>query len=167
MLSKNKIIILIVVGVVIIIGGIVGIALQSKDTAESDTSVYVDQGSGEEIIDSKNAPQGTDASLKNAIIYPGFSKLIDRGLSPVQIQSIQTTIADYSVQQDNKFKEVSLTIASMRHILPQGSSKTHTITFDIVANRKDAYYITVDYDNTDSCITKLYAADKTTLLFER
>lgn len=167
MLSKNKIIIIIVVGVIIIIGGIVGITIQSKDTAESDTSTYVDQGSGEEIIDSKNAPQGTDASLKNAIIYPGFSKLIDRGLSAVQIQSIQTTIADYSAQQDNKFNEVSLTTSSMRHILPQGASKTHTITFDIVTNRKDTHYVTVDYENTDSCITKLYAADKTTLLIER
>lgn len=168
MLSKNKVIIItVIIALLIVVGAIVGFARQSSNSQTEYNDIYTDPGSGEQISEQKNAPQGTEASLENAIIYPGFSKLIDRGLSPVQIQSIQSTIAEYSQQQQEPFKEVSLTADSMRHLLPKGESSTHTITFDIVANRKNNYYITVDYNDTESCITKLYAADKTTLLIER
>lgn len=167
MLDKRQIIIFgSVFGVILIAMAIIGI-MQQSDNDASNRTTYTDSVSGEQIKEGGTSNQGTDISLKNTIIYPGFSQLINRGLSPEQIQSIQSTISEYSIKNDKGFKIISLDTASVRHVLPQGASKTHTITFDIVANRKDAYYVTVDYDNTDSCITKLYAADKTTLLIER
>jgi hypothetical protein len=168
MLSRTKVIILIVIGIGIIVAAIIGFTLQSTNSQTSDDdSTYTDPGSGEKIGEQDKAPQGTEASLENVIIYPGFSKLIDRGLSPVQIQSIQSTIAEFSQQQKEPFKEVSLTTDSMRHLQPKGDSSTHTITFDVVTNRTGNYHITVDFSDTETCVTKIYASDKTTLLIER
>ena len=167
-LDKRTIIIIAsVIGVIMITLGIVGLAMQGGQKTEGENETkYVDPGSGETIIDSDKAPQGTELSLRNAIIYPGFSKLIDRGLSPEQVQAVQAVIADYSLKQEDKFKEVSLTTSSMRHILPQGNSTTHTISFDIVVDRETDYFVTVDYDDTTTSTTKLYNSDRKTLLAE-
>jgi hypothetical protein len=165
--KRNLIIIGSIFGAVVIAMVVLGFIIQSNPNATTpDEQSYVDPGSGE-VIKSDKAPQGTEESRKNAIIYPGFSKLIDRGLSPEQLQSVQQTIAEYSVENKKGFKEVSLTVDSIRHLLPQGESTTHTITYDITVNRKDKYFMTVAYSDTATCITKLYASDKTTLLIER
>lgn len=167
MLEKRKVIIIgLIVGMLIIVLSVVGFIQQTNNSSKKNNT-YTDTGSGEQIKEGNTSNQGTELSLKNAIIYPGFSKLIDRGLSPIQIQSIQSTISEYSLQQKDKFKEVSLTTDSVRHILPQGNSTTHTLTFNIKVNRSSDYYITVTYSDTEKCITKLYKADKTTLLIER
>lgn len=169
MLSKNKaIIVIILISLVVIVGAVVGFVSQSSNSQSSKDSgdTYSDPGSGERI-GQDNAPQGTDASLENAIIYPGFSKLLDRGLTPTQIQSIQATIAEYSQQQEEAFKEVSLTTDSMRHLLPKDGSSTHTVTFDVVVDRTDNYYVTVEYADIENCVTKIYTGDKKTLLIER
>lgn len=167
MLDKRKTIIFgSLVGIIVIVMAIIGIVQQS-DGASQSRKTYTDSASGEQIKEGTTSKQGTDVSLKNTIIYPGFSQLINRGLSPEQIQSIQSTILEYSLTQDKDFKEVSLDTDSVRHILPQGSSQKHTITFDIKVNRADDYSVSVDYSDTVSCTTKLLSADKKTLLIER
>jgi hypothetical protein len=166
MVNKRSIIIIAtLLGLAIIAMAIVGFTNQRS--TNTPTGTYVDPGSGETIIDSDTSSQGPTASLKNTIIYPGFSRLIDRGLSPDQVQSVQLALAEYSFENKKNFKEVSLTVDSIRHLLPQGTSTQHTLTFDITVNRKDKYFMSVAYSDTATCVTKLYAADKTTLLIER
>ncbi|HEV7951855.1 MAG TPA: hypothetical protein VGO98_00565 [Candidatus Saccharimonadales bacterium] len=167
-LSKRSLIIIgSIFGLFIVTLAIIGFVTQSKpDSTAPDEQGYVDPGSGE-VIKSDKSPQGTEESQKNAIIFPGFSKLIDRGLSPEQVQSVQATFISYSLEKNKQFKEVSLQVDSIRHILPKGSSRTHILTFDITTNRTDKYYTTVEYENTETAKTKLYASDNTTLLFER
>lgn len=167
-LSKRSLIIIgVIFGVVVITLAVVGFIMQSKpDAAVPDEQGYIDPGSGE-VIKTDKSPQGTEDSRKNAVIFPGFSQLISRGLSPEQVQTVQTTLITYSLENKKQFKEVSLQVDSVRHILPQGASTTHMLTFDIVTNRSDKYYVTVEYENTDTAKVKLYAGDKTTLLFER
>jgi hypothetical protein len=162
MLNRRTIIILAaIIGIGIIILAVIGFTRATQ----KDTS-YTDPASGEKIIDDKTQ-QGTDQSLKNSIVYPGFSTLLDRGLTPVQIQEVQSAIAEYSSKQKDRFKEVSLVVDSMRHILPQGASNTHTLTFDLNVNRTADYYMTVEYENLDTVVTRLYSSDKKTLLIER
>ena len=135
-------------------------------TVTPDETGYVDPGSGE-VIKSDKSPQGTEEARKNAMIFPGFSKLLKYGLSAEQVQSVQTMIIAYSLEKNKQFKEVSLQVDSIRQILPKGATKTHMMTFDIVTNRVDTYHVAVEYDYTSPAKTKLYASDKTTLLFER
>lgn len=163
--KRTIIIIAAIFGVAIISLAVIGFTQSTNKGA--DETVYTDPGSGEKIINGSKATQGTEASLENVIIYPGFSTLLDRGLTPIQVQLIQSTIFEYSLQQKDKFKEVSLAVDSFRHILPQGDSATHTLTFNIKVNRSDNYFISVQYENTTAVITKLYKSDKTTLLIER
>jgi hypothetical protein len=165
--KRHLIIIGSIFGLLVIILSIVGFVMQSKPGSDTpDEASYVDPGSGE-VIRSDKTPQATEDALKNAVIFPGFSQLISRGLSAEQIQSVQSALITYSLEKKKQFKEVSLQTDSVRHILPQGQSTTHMLTFDITANRVDSYYITVEYNDTITAKTKLYAADKTTLLFER
>ena len=162
MLNRRTVIVIAaVIGIGVIILAIIGFTRAT----EKDTT-YTDPSSGEKIITDKSQ-QGTDSSLKNAIIYPGFSTLLDRGLTPVQVQSIQSTIAEYSLQQKDRFKEVSLVVDSYRHLLPEGSSMTETVTFNIKVDRSKDYYMTVEYANTTDVLTRLYTSDKKTLLIER
>jgi hypothetical protein len=165
-LSKQKVIFIgLVIGVIVIILSIVGFV--QRDDSDTSTTTRTDKASGEQIKEATTSQQGTDTSLKNSIVYPGFSKLIDRGLSPLQIQSIQSTISAYSLQQEEPFTEVSLVTDSVRHILPQGESTTHMLTFELKANQVKDFYMTAEYKDTSSVITRLYAPDKTTLLIER
>lgn len=165
--QRQKIILIITlatIGIALIVASIVGFT-RSNTTTQPSSDTYVDPGSGETIVNNGKSRQGSEASLKNSIVYLGFSKLIDRGLSPVQIQSIQSAFKSYSLKQTDKFKEVSLTVDSIRHLLPQGESTTHTITFTATANRKISYFVTVEYSDTTSCITTIRSDDKSTILF--
>lgn len=165
--KRNLIIIGSFFGAVIIILGVVGFVTQSRPNAASpDEKGYVDPGSGE-VIKSDKSPQGTEDANKNAVIFPGFSKLLDRGLSTEQIQSIQSTIIAYSLQKNEKFKEVSLDVSSMGHMLPTDTANYHSVYFSITVNRATKYFIDTQYENTTSIKTKIYKDDTTTLLFER
>lgn len=164
--KRNLIIVGVTIGIVTIAAIAIGFAVQTNKS-ETATEVYVDPGSGETIITDNKSPQGSEASLKNAIIYPGFSKLLDRGLSTEEIQSIQTTIAEYSLEQEERFKEVSLVVASMRYVKSSENPEISSLTFELKVNRKNDYYMTVTPIDDETSTTKLFAADKTTLLIER
>lgn len=158
---RTMIVIAAIIGVSMIVLAIIGFTR----AAEKDTT-YTDPASGEKIIDDKTQ-QGTDKSLKNSIIYPGFSTLIDRGLTPIQVQEVQSAIAEYSSKQKDRFKEVSLNVESMRHLIPKEPSRIHTLTFDLKVNRTADYYMTVEYENATDVVARLYSSDKKTLLIER
>lgn len=163
-LEKRKIIIIAsIVGVGVIILSVVGFITSSNNTSQTE-STYIDPSSGEKIAEDNKAPQGSDASLKHITIYPGFSKLIDRGLSPVQIQSIQSTITEYSLQKNETFTEVSLVVDAMEYVKSTEPNQTYALAFPIKVNRKNNYFITVDTTGDTLATTKIYASDKTTLL---
>lgn len=162
---RTIVIISAVIGVGIIILAIIGFVTQKDNTPQQDR--YTDPGSGETVVKDPNSTQGGEESLKNAILYPGFSKLVDRGLTPIQVQSVQVTLAEYSFDNKKNFKEISLVTDSLRHIIPQETSQTHTLTFDVKADRKTDYYMTVEYQNATDVVTRLYESDKKTLLIER
>lgn len=165
--KRNLIIIGSVFGVLIIVLCIIGFVMQSQSNQQTpDEAGYVDPGSGE-IIKSDKSPQGTDDANKNAVIYPGFSKLLDRGLSAEQIQLIQSAIIAYSLEKNEKFKEVSLDLSSMGHMLPTDTADYHSVYFNITVNRTTKYFIDTQYENTTAIKTKIYKEDTTTLLFER
>ena len=162
--NRRTILIISAVVVLIIIGlAITGFLIQKDTTPQQDK--YNDPSSGETIINDPNSAQGDESN--NSILYPGFSKLIDRGLTPIQLQSVQLTIAEYSFDKKKDFKEVSLVTDSLRHILPPETSQTHTLTFTVKVDRTTDYYMEVAYENATDVVTRLYASDKKTLLIER
>ena len=165
MYNKRLIIITSIVTVVLIGLSVLGFVLK-KPAADGTPTTYYDKGSKETVIENNASQQGSDTAVKNVTLWLGFSTLLDRGLSPEQIQSIETTIKQYALQKNTQFKEVSLTVDSYRHILPQGNDTTQTLTFDITVNRTDAYSVVVTYNNLTTCVTKLYTSDKKTLLIQ-
>jgi hypothetical protein len=167
-LSKRTIIIIgSVFALLIITLAVIGFTQKSSPTAVTpDEEGYVDPGSGE-VIKSDKSPQGTEESRENAMIFPGFSKLLERGLSAEQIQSIQSTIIAYSLEKNAGFKEVSLDVSSMGRLLPKDNNGLHSVYFNITVNRKTKYFIDTQYNDTTTIKTKIYQEDAKTLLFER
>lgn len=162
--NRRTILIISAIVVLIIIGlAITGFLIQKDTTPKQDT--YKDPGSGETVVNDPNSAQGDQDN--KSILYPGFSKLIDRGLTPIQLQSVQVTIAEYSFDSKKDFKEVSLVVDSLRHILPPETSQTHTLNFTVKADRTTDYYMEVAYENATDVVTRLYTSDKKTLLIER
>lgn len=166
-LSKRNLIIIGTIVVILLVSSFIFAASRKPDAAPvPDEKGYVDPGSGETIKNDKDSNVPEEAK-KDYILFAGFSKLIERGLSAGQVQQIQTMLKKYSADNDKKFTEVSLQVDSMRRILPQGTSRTHTLTFNIVANRQDIYFVKAEYSNTSTVKTTLYKADKTTQLFQQ
>jgi hypothetical protein len=166
--KRNLIIVGIVAGFLIMIAVVIGFLFKNNaSNTETGVDVYKDPASGETIITDNKSPQISPEALKNTIIYPGFSKLLDRGLSTTEIQSIQATIAEYSLDNEKQFKEVSLVVDSMRYSQPSDSVEKSSLTFSLKVNRKDDYYMTVTPTDSQVSIARLYAADKKTLLIER
>lgn len=162
---RTLIIVASVLGVGILALAILGF-LRANQQAGSDTA-YTDPGSGE-VIRNDKSQQGSDLSVEKTIVWLGFSTLLQRGLTADQITSTQDVITKYSNTQPERFKEVSITTDSYRHLLPNESpDHAHKITFDMTANRTNKYYVEIIIDDdTSTTHTKLFKDDKTTLLIE-
>lgn len=164
-MNRKTLIIAIVLGIGILGLGIYGIFFR-QNSSSSQTSSYTDPGTGKQIID--NAPY-TQSSINNPDpsrpVFIGFSTLTDRGLSQSQLDQVQNAIYSYSSQKSLGFKEISLTVSSIETTPPGSTEPGYYMRFMITVNRKDRYFINVDYTDFTSCTTRVYTSDKKTLLF--
>ena len=161
---------LIIVASVLALGTIVLAVLGFMRASHKDDSTekgYTDPGSGEVIRGSDKSQQGTDLTIEKTTIWLGFSTLLDRGLTPNQITSIQSVITKYGDQQTERFKEVSLDTKSYRHLSPTDTGDNSSlITFNLTVNRTNKYYVEAKAIDTKTIHTKLFTDDKKTLLIE-
>ena len=140
--------------------------MRAGQKGSSSENGYTDPGSGE-VIRNDKSQQGTDLSIEKTTVWLGFSTLLQRGLTPSQVTSVQNVITSYGSQQSERFKEVSIDTKSYRHIIPQDPNDTSsTITFDLTANRTTKYYMEVKIIDPKTVQTKLFKDDKKTVLVE-
>lgn len=138
----------------------------SKQSSDQNTSkTYTDPGSGETIIESNNGPTTASGEAPTTPIFLGFSQLIDKGLSVNQVELIKSSLSTYSSKQNAQFKEVSLNVSTIKRIQPADDNAPDALEFSIKTDRTNDYFVHVEYSNISSITTKLFASDKTTLLF--
>lgn len=160
---------LVIAATIVFCLGVIGLAIYGlffKHPAAPAQSIYTDPGTGKQIID--NAPYtqtSADNNDPSRPVFIGFSTLKDRGLSQSQLDKVQNAVYSYSSQHSLNFKEISLTVNSIETTPPGSTDPGYYMRFMITVNRKDQYYIDVTYTDFTSCITHVYKADKTTLLF--
>lgn len=165
--NHKKIIIAIVLFVVLSIIAIVIAIVQNANTSNNrnTSTTYTDPGSGETVIESDNGPTVGSEDVLNTPTFLGFSQLTNRGLSSDQVELIKSALSAYSAKQDEKFKEISLNVSTITRMQPADDNAPDALEFSIKTNRSNDYFVRVEYMNISSITTKIFAVDKTTLLF--
>lgn len=166
--NQKKLIIAIVLFVALSVIAIIATLLikSAQNQPEKRVSTTsVDSVSGETVIKGTNTGVTDPNAQPNQPGYLGFSSLVDRGLSIGQVGIIQSALTSYSLNNRSTFKQVSLDKNNINRIMQSSPDDPSMLTFPIVVNQKDHYFVTVSYNTPDTATTKLYKADKTTLLF--
>lgn len=166
--NRKKIIIAIILFVILSVTAIVLAILQNANKSNNQTTsstTYTDPGSGETVVENNNGPTAGSEQALNAPTFLGFSQLTNRGLSSDQVELIKSALSAYSAKQTDKFKEVSLTVSTITRVQPANDNDPDMLEFSIKTNRTNDYFVRVEYSNISSVTTKLFATDKTTLLF--
>ncbi|MBX6334334.1 hypothetical protein IRY61_03285, partial [Candidatus Saccharibacteria bacterium] len=156
------IIILIVASILVIIGVIIlRLARQEEQTQTPPNPLYSDPYSGEEISDPPGKTPETFGTDPNAPTFFGQSKLLDVGISHFQVRGMQDGVYKYFKSQSQQVREVSVVVDTI-NVVPRSrfsDSTKNTVQFDIVADRKTTYKVTMDYFDIRSI--QLYIADET------
>jgi len=112
---------------------------------------YVDPGTGETVSDPAGKVAETEGATtqQKPIVFLGFSKLTDRGLSKVQHDKIKEVLQTYSDTSNAEITELSLATSSITITPPQiGSPNNETVvTGTLTANRKTTYALELHYDS--------------------
>lgn len=156
----------VVVAIILLVSGIITLivyALTSRtqeEPAPTDT-LYNDPYSGEVISDPPGKASETFGTDPNAPTFFGQSKLLDVGISHFQVRGMQDGVYEYFTSQNQQVREISVVVDTI-NIVPRSrfsDSTKNTVQFDIVADRKTTYKVTMDYFDIRSI--QLYIADDT------
>lgn len=145
---KKKLLIIfgIFIFIVLIVSFVFILFTNKPDAIIKDTSLsnpYIDPGSGETIYSQPNkTPEKYNNS--NQITYLGFSKLVDTGLTSIQLDKLKVYLDAFSLKQNPIITEISLTVASINQNINQVTSDK-LITFEITTNRTSKNNIQLKY----------------------
>ncbi|MES2630726.1 MAG: hypothetical protein V4611_02105 [Patescibacteria group bacterium] len=143
--QKKKLLIIIgvvfsiIVVVLIIVAIIFRVNEQSDPNINPTVTTYTDPYSGETISTVENkAPE--DSLSGNNIVYFGFAKLVQYGMTSVQVAALKDYIFQYSHSREDsnqsKIKEVTVDYSTYRQILNEKVSGK-SVEFTIVMNRDE------------------------------
>jgi hypothetical protein len=129
------------------------------------STTTTDPVSGEQVIKGTNTGVASPDATPNTPTYLGFSNLVDRGVSIQQVEIIKAALTSYSLNNKAIFTQVSLNKDNINRVMPSSPDDPSELTFPIVVNNKDNYFVSASYSTPDTMTTKLYKSDQTTLLF--
>ena len=172
-MEKGKKKVLIVIGLFILFVILICIAYIVFNRATNNTSnnkdnenTYIDPGSGETVYNPTNKAPEKEIS-GTGIIYLGFSKLLDKGISDIQVKNIKNYINYYSITNNKDIKEVSITVKSINHDIDKDiNNKTINITsFIITIDRKSTLDVKLKYKDLREITLELYNPYNNTQIF--
>lgn len=166
MININKKVTIAIIGIALLFVSIVIYqVLHSNKKGYVDTSVtqtYIDPGSGETVIETPNkSPEKTGG---NNIVMLGFSKLLDIGITNIQLNKIKLYLSNYSSSQETPIKEISITTSSISQAMDQDSSEK-TTNFTVTIDRTYPLNIQTNYISIDDLVLKIYNPTNNTLLY--
>lgn len=169
---RSKLIIGIVVFTCLCVIMIIFALFQSNgsQTEEPKTTSYTDPYSGETIVDTEGKVDET-YNNENSVVYFGFAKLLEYGMTRNQVEILQTYILQYSLKRvavgQNKLDEVTIDYKTFLQSIDENTGEK-TVTFDMIANRdeKQRYYVVNRSPSISTMWTDIYAvSDKQEPLF--
>lgn len=118
------------------------------------TKTYVDPGSGETVIDTPNkSPE--KAGTGDSIVFLGFTKLLDIGMTYRQVSSVKTDLQTYSSKLKDPVTEASIDSSSISSSV-NSENNERTVTFTVKLNRKTNLNAEVIYTGLGNPSFKLY-----------
>jgi hypothetical protein len=142
-------------GILLILIIAVSVALfsssQSKNSIDK-SGRYVDTRSGEVVSDPAGKAPDQYGAAPNQPIYLGFSELSSIGLSKYQLETLKSTLYEFSKGITGGIKEYSITVASIKTSPADQSSDdpSTTTTFDLTTNRTTTYNATIKYSGVST-----------------
>ena len=148
---KNKKMILLIAGsaALLITAGIVYLLIIAFTPDGSDSNSYTDPGSGETIYDSNLTESVNDTVTDDGISFLGFSKLLDSGVEPEQIDTIKKQFGVFSMEQGVEVTEVSITTQSINQESDPDNSQ-EIISFEATINRQTKLQAKATYNIYDA-----------------
>lgn len=128
-----------VVALLLVIG--LSITITNRDNSKQPkTTRYTDPDSGQTVteIEGKTPEYFNTDSAKPTLL--GFAELLDHGTTRYQLQGVENSFITYSKQQ--KIKEVSLKVDSIKVLPRQPNTIKNVIEFEVKFDRKPVYYKT-------------------------
>lgn len=166
MININKKVVIVVIGfAVLLISIVLYQVLHSNKRLYVDSSItktYIDPGSGETVIETPNKSPETAGG--DNITMLGFSKLLDVGITNVQLNKIKLYFSDYSLSQETPIKEISIIKSSINQSINRDLGEK-TTSFTVTINRKNSLNIQANYTSIDDMILKIYDSTNNTLLY--
>ncbi len=121
--------------------GVLILLFQRSNKNPGDTGRYYDRNSGEVVSDPTGKGPDTYGETDSQMIYLGFSKLTELGLTKYQLASLQACLQQYSATRQNNVKEVSISVNTIKQAALDKESTTGdlSLTFDLTINRTELY----------------------------
>ena len=169
---RSKLILGIVIFAIVCVVMVVFALFQSNNSKseEPKTASYTDPYSGETIVDTEGKVDET-YNNENSVVYFGFAKLLEYGMTRNQVEILQTYILQYSLKRaaigQSKLDEVTIDYKTFLQSIDENTGEK-TVTFDVIANRdeKQRYFVVNKSPSISTMWTDIYAAsDKETPLF--
>lgn len=119
----------------------------NNQTPNTPGTEYYDEGSGETVSDPEGKSPEKFGTAQTGIVYLGFSRLSDHGITANQQDALKTAFTLYSRERPEKITEVSIFVNTIKRTPYDRESPdpTRSLTFDVKINRKDVYNATLQY----------------------
>jgi len=146
--SKKKL--LLFVGIflaLMVIGMLLISSINNKDPGKKNE--YYDPGSGETVSNPPNKSSENSTQTKKPVVYLGFSRLLESGLTNDQVEQVKYLLETYSDESKSDFKELSVAKDSVGATIPEvGSGLIDTVvTAKMTANRDKVYDLSMSYSS--------------------
>jgi len=120
--NRKKILIISSVVVLVIIGA--AVLLFSNHSSKSPGSTYVDPLSHQTVSSPPGKTPDTYGTVADQPLYLGFDRLLDHGLTLVQINNLKAAFYKYSLAQSPHLKEISIAVDNITTSYKQTAHST-------------------------------------------
>ena len=157
---KHVVVLCVVIGLLFLVWLYFAIKSGQRGVGPGD---YYDKGSKETVSNPPNRQAETYGTTKtDRPVYLGFSKLLDIGITSLQVEATREAFYRYSRAGQKNIKEVSIFVDTIRSVYKdrESTDTKRTATFDVKIDRKDTLKAKLEY--FELRVVRLYLYDSKT-----
>lgn len=169
--EHRKVLILVVVGVVVMVLFVAGLAARAKENAErkkQEAGQYTDPRTGETVSYPANRTPETYGVEGNEPVILGMSHFFKHGVTKDQLDVLKKSFHAFAEQQGDKRMEISIAPTSMKKIPanPSAGNFANTITFTAQINRKEVHPARFEYEGIFKARLVVYAPNSNRPIYD-
>jgi hypothetical protein len=147
-LANRKLLVISILVLILIIAAIAEIHEPAKNVPNGETGQYMDPLSHETVSSPTGKTPDTYGQNANSLLYLGFDKLLNHGLTFKQLNNLKSAFGNYSSKQSPQIKEVTIDVDHITsQYNPSSGDDNFYILFSGLFDRKTAYRAKIQYSN--------------------